>query len=199
MCMESTTRSNLITLLFSYMTYTKNWVIKCPSVKFFLFCDNSLTFHTLEHLGIPLREGKQERDLFGILDSREVTMTLWCRKGNVQLSYLKNPSSIAMCSALVYVFTARACRSRWARPIDNGCDAAASQLEPSFASHMFRAQVMAIMTAVVAGLQRGYDRLRKSHGLLPLGGGGSIKWNTTMFFSVSHSELLQKLVSFKGI
>ena len=59
--------------------------------------------------------------------------------------------------------------------MDNGCDAAALQLEPSFASHMIRAQVMAIMTAVVAGLHRGYDRLRKGHGLLPLGGGGGGK------------------------
>lgn len=55
-------------------------------------------------------------------------------------------------------------------PMDSGCESVASQLEPSFTYHMIRALVMAIMTAAVEGLPGGYDRPRKSHGLLPLGG-----------------------------
>ena len=79
----------------------------------------------------------------------------------------------------------------------HGCEAAASQLEPSFAYHMVRALVMAIMTAVVVGLPRGYDRLRKSCSLLPLG--GPINCDTTMFFRVSHPGLTQEFAQFKGI
>lgn len=78
------------------------------------------------------------------------------------------------------------------KPMDNGCEYVASQLEPGFAYHMVRALVTAIMTAVAVGLPRGYDRLRKSHSLLPLG--GPINCDTTMFFSVSYPEFIQKLV-----
>lgn len=42
-------------------------------------------------------------------------------------------------------------------PMDIGCESVASQLEPSFAYHIVRALVAAIMTAVVVGLRRGYD------------------------------------------
>ncbi len=78
------------------------------------------------------------------------------------------------------------------KSMDNGCEYVASQLEPRFAYHMVKALVTAIMTAVVVGLQRGYDRLKKTHSLLPLG--GPINSDTTMFFSVSYPELTRKLV-----
>lgn len=74
--------------------------------------------------------------------------------------------------------------------MDSGCESVASQQEPCFAYHTIKALVMAIMTAVVVGLSRGYDRLRKSHSLLQLG--GPINCDTTMFFgfkSRTYSEI----------
>lgn len=41
----------------------------------------------------------------------------------------------------------------------HGCEAVASELEPSFAYHMMRALLMAIMTVAVVGLLRGNDQL----------------------------------------
>lgn len=81
----------------------------------------------------------------------------------------------------------------------HGCEAVASEQEPSFTYHMIGAHVMAIMTVVV-GLLRGYDWLRKSHRLSPMG--GPINCDTTMFFRLHTRNLLRNWCHsnpFKGI
>lgn len=65
---------------------------------------------------------------------------------------------------------------------------------------MIGAHVMAIMTVVVVGLLRGYDWLRKSHRLSPMG--GPINCDTTMFFRLHTRNLLRNWCHsnpFKGI
>ena len=125
-------------------------------------------------------------------------MTLRCRMGKHSAQLSKE--SLQHCNVLgscLCVYNQGMLESL-GEPMDNGCEAAvASQLEPSFAYHMIRALVMAIMTAVVVGLQRGYDRLRKSHSLLPLG--GSINCDTTMCFFGFISRNWCHLKPFKGI
>lgn len=80
--------------------------------------------------------------------------------------------------------------------MDNGCESVGSQLEPSFTYRMIRALVMAIMTAVVVGLPRGYDRLKMSHSFLTLGG-GSINCDTTMFFRFHIQSLFRNWCNLK--
>ncbi len=67
--------------------------------------------------------------------------------------------------------------------MDSEGKALGSLLEPSFAHHMIRAEVMALMTLEAVGLQRGYGQAEEE--LQFIASGGSIKCDTAMFFPVS--------------
>lgn len=118
---------------------------------------------------------------------------------NCQLSYPKNSLRPAMLR-LLFMCLQQGHAGVTQLADGHGCEAAASQLEPSFTYHMIRALVMAIMTAVVVGLLRGCNRLRKRRSLLPLG--RPINCDTTMFFRFHIQNFFRNcchLKPFKGI
>lgn len=145
----------------------------------FLFWYNLLTCQPLTSFKTPgnsPERGKAREKLFSILETGKYHWLCG------QLSHLKNSPWPAMLW-LLFMCLQQGQQGHVGvtqRADGHGCEAVVLQLEPSFAYHMIRALVMAIMTAVVVGLPRGCNRLRKRHSLLPLG--GPINCDTTMFF-----------------
>lgn len=173
----------------SHLTHSKIHPIKCPSVKvkqsascFGTVFSHFTPLHSLKAPGNSPERGKA-RELFTIRRGK------WQRRcgadwGNSHLRHCKNlqwyrhATFLFMCLQSGHGGVTQ-------RASGHGCEAVAPQLEPGSEYHMIGALAMAIMTAAVVGLRKGYDQLRKSHSLLPLE--ATLLWHRN-FFSVSYGE-----------